>query len=292
MPHRTLDDKREQMINFLLENIVAKNVRRHGSDITFTDGRNRDYSISALSRQADFPFDFEEDPRIFDNDRKRLDTICEEIASVIQEKNDEGLIPGFVLLQADTDYSQLIEERTEFLVNHGHFLKQELPSHARPHTRWDIRTLDSFELALLQFYRHTEESLGKRSVKKIGVYNPRRVYHPELVYFNTKRGTIEAVWFADTSDPLKFKLDNCPVCKNPNEERYTHESCREEPAYTKYVMRRNEARYTNRIMVSRTRRSKDSRAGTQAEIGVRFKPTTIDNTKLDVPEGLYIAVVR
>ena len=282
MSHKTLDEKREEMIGFLLENIVAREIERQNNDIVFSDGVGRQFFIRTLSRQEDFPYNFEKDPTQFDNNRRILQAIYNEISFYIQRKNTEDYIPGFVLLQADTDFSQL-KDRTEQLVNRGHFLKQKLGPGKQ---YFDTRELDPIELALQQYYRHNSRNSGKR--RGIGWM----VYRPELIYFNPKKGIVEVVSFANVIDPSKFKDDNCPVCEKPNRPRYDHQPCKTEGAYLNYALRRDRARYEKRILISRKRRTIDSKCQKEAEKGLRFIPAELDSARLTLPSGQYLAVVK
>ncbi len=95
MPGTTLDQRREQMIRFLLENIVAREIKRVDNDVVFTDKRKfpdkreKRYYIKTLSKPDDLPYDFEIDSARFDNDGRRLHTICKAVASFIQEQNSQ-----------------------------------------------------------------------------------------------------------------------------------------------------------------------------------------------------------
>ena len=282
MPHKELDEKREEMVNFLLENIVAREIERQDNNIVFNDKAGRQFFIRTLSRQEDFSYEFEEDPRQFDNNRRELQAIYNQISFFIQEKNKEGLIPGFVLLQAETDFSQLTN-RTEQLVNRGHFLKQKI-SPGKPD--YDEKVLDPIELALQQYYRHNSRNSSKRR----GISG--LTYFPELIYFNPKKGIIEVVSFANVANPSEFKVDTCPICEKPNRARNDHQFCKAGRAYLAYALRRDRARYEKHILISRKRRNIDSGCETQAEKGAIFKPARLDHTKLTLPSEQYLAVVK
>ena len=279
---KTLHDKREQMVNFLLENIVAREIERQNNDIVFSDSVGRNFFIRTLSRQLDFSYDSREDPRQFDNDRRILQAIYDEISFYIQRKNTEEYIPGFVLLQAETDFSQL-KDRTEQLVNRGHFLKQKI-SPGKPD--FDTRELDPIELALQQYYRHNSRNSSKRR----GISG--LTYFPELIYFNPKKGIIEVVSFANVSDPSRFKVDRCPSCQNPNGEEYDHQACKGTKTYLRHALQRQEARYTKHILISRQRKPRSSTSKKEAERGLKFMPAELDSTKLTLPSEQYLAVVK
>ncbi|TKJ16946.1 hypothetical protein CEE44_00210 [Candidatus Woesearchaeota archaeon B3_Woes] len=281
MPHRTLHDKREEMIQFLLENIVGREIERIGNDIEFKGSADRKFFIKTLSKQAEFPYRFDDDPKHFDNDRRRLQAISNSISFFVQGKNTLGYIPGFVLLQADTDFSQL-KDRTQPLVNEGYFLKQKIDSEAH----YDERILDPIEVALYQFYHHNTRNSGKkRGIRGL-------TYFPELIYFNPKKGIVEVVSFAHVTDPCEFKDDNCPVCEKPNRSMHDHQPCKAGGAYVNYAKKRGVARYEKNILISRTRRIIDSTCQIEAEKGVRFMPAELSISKLTLPSEQYLAVVK
>ena len=274
------------MIKFLLENTVSRSIRRENKDIILTDNKGRNYFIKTLSKQEDFPYDFKKNLNNFDNDRARLNAIMQELRFFIYRKYQEGFIPGFVLLRADTDYDQL-KKRTKPIVNEGHFLKQALYRNIKPD--YDNKIMDPLEIVLQQFYRHN----GRNAHKRISGKKREKIYFPELVYFNSNHNNVEVVWFANTIDPSEFKDPNCPVCSNPNGEKYDHRPCRETKDYTNYVLQRNQARYSKLILSSRQRRSLESRCNTRSEKGLVWVPSGLDNSKLELPKGeTYIAVVK
>lgn len=280
--HKTLEEKREEMIGFLLENIVAKSIERKNNDIIFTDGKGIKYFIKTISRQSDFQYDFVEDPKSFDNDRLRLKRINGKVALFLELKS--GYVPGFVFLQADTDYSQL-DERTQNIVNNGSFLKQKLPTKSEPKPHFDRRVLDPLEIVIQQFYRTSDSRRGKTKMRE------NRTYSPELYYFNPKEQRIDVVWFSDVKDTNHFKRVNCPMCNKPN--GYDHTACREDQDYWRYAKARDEARYEKGIWVVKRRREIASRSQTEAEHGIVFEPTTVNGSYLGlVGRKLNLAVIQ
>jgi hypothetical protein len=281
---KTLKEKREQMIGFLLENIVAKDIERQGNDIVVSAFNGNQYFIKTVSKQKDFPCDFEEDPKKFDKDRERLRALFDEVGSFIEEKNTQGLIPGFVFLRAETDYAAM-QEKGKVLVNYGHFLKQELASDLNVKPDWDTKRLDPLELVVQQFYKRNSASQKQRRLRR-GV-----AYNPELNYFNTKENRLEVVWFGDVEDPQKFIDFSCPVCDLQDD--VDHSACKRKLAYREYVAERDEARYSKSIWTSKIRRSKESRCRSDAQKGIRLKQARLDDVKLHLPsKELYIAVVK
>jgi len=269
----TLEEKREQMISFLLENIVAKTIERQDDDIIFTDKKGIRYFIKTLSRQSDFQYDFQEDPKGFDKDRFMLRAIRDGIASFIESKGYH--VPGFIFLKADTDYSQL-KERTESPVNRGHFLKQKLPDKDSPKPYFDERKLDPLEIVIQQFYKNACSKIGKTRVNGYGLY------HPELYYFNPKQQIVDVVWFNDIGDPNKFKKEGCPICKKPNEPKYDHAPCREDQDYWKYAKAREAARYEKRMWAVKKKAHE-----------MVFEPATVKCSYLGLPDReLRLAVIR
>jgi len=287
MTVRKLKEKREQMIEFLLGNIIARSAERRGNDIVSRGYDGKDYLIKIFSRQADFKYDFKENPKTFDDDRRRLHAMKRGLASLVQDINSKGFIPGFVFLRAETDYPDPKEGGKA--VNHGYFLKQRGPRRGEKAPNKDVKRLDQLELVVQQFYRHNSANVDRRIISE----KNRLTYYPELIYFNTKEDQLEVVWFADTSDPEKFKKNYCPICDESNYKTYDHTTCRVDDRYRRYVASRNDARYTKRIMISMERGHRISARQTEAEKGVSFTHAELDTAKLKLPSrGLYIAMVR
>jgi hypothetical protein len=285
MEQRTLEEKREQMLEFLVNNIIANDVHREGNDVVFTGKGAKKFLIKTLSRQSDFKYDFEEDASKFDEDRRRLLVIKDGLVKLITDINQQGYVPGFVLLRAEADYSQITGERTTRLVNHGHFLKQLLPSEDNPKPRYNLKVLDPIELVMWHLYGSTISNDGKRIISKGDAYTP------EVLYFNTKKNTIEVACFADIADAKRFRSQYCPVCEHPNE-GYNHSPCKEMPEYIWYRQARERARYQKKLTVSTERTTLDSRTHVKSRKGVEFAPSLVMAGKLGLPQGeLYLATV-
>jgi len=280
----SLDEKRESMIEFLAGNIKGKNINREGNDVSYEAKNGTRFFIKTLSRQMEFPFDFVEEPNNFDEDRRRLRTLCSAVAEFIRGKNQQGYVPGFVFLAADTDYSQL-RNRTTSIVNHGHFTKQELPSHDSPKPHTDQKYLDPLELVVQQFYRFNNLNGNKKR------HAMRDVYVPEQTRFNPKTGIIEVVYFSDVKPSELGKMECCPACRKQNGEGISHMQCKETPDYIRYRAARYQERYQRDIMIALRRVPIDGKHQ-QVEKGISFVPAEVYSAKLQVPYPLKIAVVK
>jgi hypothetical protein len=290
---QTLDEKREQMIGFLLENIICRavlgkrQIKKDGIDVVFTDKEGQEYSIRTLSRQLEFPYSFENDPKRFDEDRRRLKAILDHVASFTREKNRQGYVPGFVFLAADTDFSQL-KERTTRIVNSGHFLKQVLPSDVDAKPSLDTRMLDPLELAVEQFYRNNEVCQKQRTSYAGSEY------YPGLIYFNAKKNGIDVVWFMDVADATEFRYAACPICKLTNGPQNDHSGCKRTKEYIdEFAKPRDIARYVKAIRIMKHRTEIESRCQSPAEKGVRFQAALLDAQQQYIAgETLYIALIK
>lgn len=303
MPKRTLNEKREQMTRFLFENIHTKVTRGKriievvGNDIAFTDRDGVEYFIKTLSKQSDFPYNFETNPRFFDNDGRKLDNLCEVVSSFIQEKNKEGFIPGFVFLRAETNYPKNGDGK---ITNHGYFLKQELRSNTNPSPTFDNKRIDHLEVIIRLFYKYNDCNINE----KLKIKNNDNIYFPELIYFNSKKniskaGTVEVIWFSHKANPSLYILENCPICENPNGDEYDHRPCKTSRKtkyqYIEYTKKRSEARYSKFIFRKKEKVPIKSRSKSRKKKGVRFQPVKlVSDTKLYLPHNkvLYIARVK
>jgi hypothetical protein len=287
MPHKSLEEKRAEMMQFLLENIVARSIQIEGQDVLFRGYNNVDFLIRAIANKSDFPYEFEKDPSRFDTDRDGLNAICRAAASFITETNENGLVPGFVLLRAEVDYPNLDARGTKR--NWGTFLKQKLPSDKCPHPSYDQKVITPLELVLSLFYKNNLRALTQNPLTRGD-----SVYYPELNYFNPKNGLLEVIRFADIEDPLKFRRNKCVVCRNPNERQFDHKSCKHDRRYIDEIKQRGDARYGKKTWISRQRAARTQKHTAKVE-GVRFKPFVLFNLEvLGIPkEKEYnIAVVE
>ena len=116
---KTLEEKREQMISFLLENIVVREINGKRMiedrsdkedmtyDIIFTAKNKEEYLIKTLSRQAEFPTGFVNNHVNFDEDRRALLTRLNELTDFIEDTKPalvlEELIGQFLLSQGSGD---------------------------------------------------------------------------------------------------------------------------------------------------------------------------------------------
>jgi hypothetical protein len=291
---KTLEEKREQMLGFLLENIVCKTkakkrqIERRGREIVFTDNRGVEYSVTTISRASDFPYDFDKNPARFDEGRRELVTITDQFGDFIDDKNRQGLVPGFVFLQSDTDFNQL-KERTTRIINRGSFLKQVTPSQLGLTGTYDCRFLTPLELSLENFYRNNSVCKDQKTTYAGSLY------YPGLIYFNPKENKLDIVWFMNTSDPSEFRnTAACNSCRLPNGPEYDHQACKRERNYIfDYVIPRDNARFGKAIRIMKQRRTLDSRCETQAEKGVRFMPADLIETRLYAPsEEVKVALIK
>ena len=301
MNHPTLEQKREQMINFLLENIVCREIERWGNDVVFEDHKRQKYLIKALSKPSDIPYDFEKDPKCIDNDADEVKAIEDAIKSHIVQTSPE-FVTGFVLLEADKDYDQL-NPRTKNNVNSIGFLQQDFPSpsESRHYYNRGNTKLKNIELALLRLYKNNNLNQNKRILAQ----SSSLIYYPELIYFRPKLErdgkvihdkALRNIYFADLADASRYEDVECPVCNKSNNQDNDHESCKQSKTYISYVRQRTYARYSKMFMISKERKpQKDSSLPLfdNAKPSIRFMPAVLNNTEISLPESKFsIAVLK
>ena len=296
MPRRPLKEKREEMIDFLLENTACKilngrrMIKRVGNDVVFTDKNGVEYYVKTLSRQADFPYEFTRKPGDRDEDRRRLLTAHRAVADFIDKRNETGLIPGFVLLRAETDYDEVGArvrfrragisnyrqlDQVDYFANFGHFLKQKLPCRDElvPHNH--TKVLDPLEFVLKEFYRNNNVNEERERNSREG-----NVYHPGLLYFNPKTGELEEVIFSDVDDPRRFIGLDCPACGEGD--NVSHKGCKRTRVYREHAQKRSRARYEKKVWAPRKRAEE-----------VRFQHAVVKPNGLPLPaDDLTIAVLE
>jgi hypothetical protein len=297
-----LQDKTEQMVSFLLDNIVGEDITRQDNDISFVVPSRKKgiqpirYLIKTLSRQSDFPFEFEEDKTGIDEDRRRLKTIKDTALKQVKDLNAQGITPGFVFLRAETDYSQVrarselkrlginlhelqqsvvrehLREYYKCFANYGHFLKQRLPSRENllPHN--DLKKIDPIELIFSHLYRFNDVNSQRQ---RTGHTRTDRTYYPGLLCFNTKEQRLEEAIFHDVDDARRYSGFACPICDTED-----HTQCKKTMAYRDAVLARNKARYEKHIWATRTRTS-----------DIRFRQAELDKAIFGIDDSLRIAVL-
>jgi hypothetical protein len=302
---QTIAEKKEQMIKFLLESIVGENITRDQEDILFTVPSRRkcvssvNYLIKLITKQSDFPYEFTKSSGKRDEDRRRLKKIKTSLLDLTRDMNRAGFIPGFVLLRAETDYSQ-VRARTELkrlginlnelrqnivkdhlkeyykcFANYGHFLKQKLPSSVDilPHN--DLKVIDPLELMLSFLYRFNSVN-SERTRERYQMQG--QIYHPGLLYFNTKEDRLEEVIFHDVDDATRFRNLECPSCHQKDAD---HTDCKKEKVYRNEVLARNRARYEKHMWATRV-----------IDSDIRFVQADLDHSAFGITDDLTVAVLE
>lgn len=285
MSKSQLQIRREQMTQFLLESIIGEHFTQDGNSILFSElGKRRGeeeklkYWIETISKPAEFPYEFQKDPKQFDNERRRLNALRLAIAQFILEKNQEGYVPGFVLLRAD------ILPDIRLMVRQNGFLKQKRPSKKGPEPRRGEVNIDPLEYVLSEYHRFNSLNDGYR------FDGDRGFYVPGGIYFNPTKGVIQDVQFRDSTNHCRYDLEECPVCEKPNGEDYDHEPCKKgenKLVYLNYVIERKKARFERRIRI-RVEREKIERINLfEVKGGMKFDPVTLDTRQLGLPDDYH-----
>ena len=294
MAERPLSEKREEMIEFLVDNIQG-DTARHGNDIVIAPkGNTPAVYVKTLSRQSDLPIEFEADDRRFDTGRDLLWTATNDtIADFVREKNKEGFLPAFVLLRSEVTHERLIEDADSDRLNYGHFLKQATfnPLKAKEKPKFNTAHLDPLEVMLTQWHRARK---GERSIKRQSRGN---TYYQELTYYDSKKKRLLVVYFSDIVDPAQYKSSACPVCLKPNEDRntgevYDHESCKKTWSYKlDYAKDRDIARFYKHWWGVKKRSAADSRR--KKEPQPEFREMKVDSRLVRMPGEHYrIAIIK
>lgn len=276
-----LAKRREEMFDFLESNIVAKNINPEKNILHFVDHKNQAYQIITISSEKELKnlieFKHQNDSTTLDNDREELKGMLEKIINYITKVNEEtDEIPGFVFLQSETDFKQSnIDERVDKLVNKIGFNKQQIGNNYFKRPFYDIRKFNQAELVLWALHQKTigENRTKPRYIKYKGFYLP------ELAQYNPNKKILEVSDYKHVFSPDEFKqVYRCPVCVAP--EGPDHSECKKDIEYTKYVMRRNKARYLKHIFINKERRDKVLGSKSK-ESGVRFKPVELERSFLE-----------
>lgn len=275
----SLEDKREMMFKFLLENIVVKTsnkkrlIEKKGSEIYFTSYKGEERVIKCFSKPEEVGFTFTSSRHKFDEDRRMLNEIHKYFLELINNYNKKGVIPGFIFLRAETDYTQF-SDRTNHLVNYGNFIKQFLPNEYLRKPLFDVKNLHPLFLAFGKAYMNSDKLKDK---KRLAVFRGSTLsydnksyvfYRPKGIVYNIKENRLEEIWTLKVGNLDITKLKNCPVCDHSNEEDYSHDSCKDSTKYLDYVKLREHLRYTLYIKHSKVRDKKIAFHSSQLEDSV------------------------
>lgn len=296
---RPLSEKREEMIDFILRNarketvsgIETVSTERLGNDVLvhMPAGKKNIY-VKTISRQQDSPYEFEQNPKNFDNEREKLRAINLTIADYVKYfkteacKNTLGgeYVPAFVLLGSEVDRKQVTDQRTSNLVNHGYFLKRVTKDN--PHM--NLIKMDPLELTLMYWHRLEKGKPPKKTQK-------RKQHMPGLTYFDPEYQEIVFAHFADKKNVPDYKRTECPVCYKKNGEA-DHTRCRENLTYKRdYASPRDEALYHKYWERQKTRTDIDREKEKGKVQGLEFRMMSVDTgiLKLDYKD-CEIAVIK
>jgi hypothetical protein len=298
---KRLTEKRTDMIDFLLENIICREISAEGDRVSFTGhdkdalGKFRKYCLRIISSPRDIPYDFKKDVCRFDEDRRELNAILDKLKESVAESNMQGIVPGFIFLRAEIERKAQANQAGKVIKNHGSFLKT--PEYNKENFPYYDRTdLSRIELAVHQLYKLNTRNWNGELNRARRVLRNGSVYIPELVYFNPNPrqgglGRVEAVAFADIVNPFAYLEDSCPICTRMNEDA-DHSECRETNRYLQYAKARNFARYSKIFCITRKVSGFDRRRRIKNKT-VGFSASRLLNEKISLPEGeFYIATLR
>lgn len=276
-----LAKRREEMFDFLESNTVAKKIEKENNIFQFVDHKNNLHQIIAISGEQELKnlinFSYEHDSTLLDNDRRELLGMLEKIIDYVIDINEKtDATPGFVFLQSETDFKQSnIEQRVDKLVNKRGFNKQQVGNNYFQRPFYDIRKFNQAELIIWALHQRTigENATKPRYIKHKGIYLP------ELAMYNPNKKILEVSDYKHLFSPNQFKETNrCPVCVAT--EGPDHQECKKEIEYTKYVIRRSNARYLKHIFINKQRKDKVL-GSTSNESGIRFKSVELNKQFLE-----------
>lgn len=274
----TLGEKRKDFHNFLSTNIITRSIKQEDNQFKFNYQKNK-FNINAISKDGDLDkilnYEFYNDSRYLDNDRRKLIAKYEALVDYVIKENEEGIVPGFIFLRPDIDFNQVpLAKRVTRIVNPTGFGKQQLQNKYSSIPFNDARKLSQSELVVWALHLHTKESENKTiNIPQKGTY---------LLgtnYYNFKEKRVEEYAFRHTGDYKKYKItNNCVWCNKGNKE-VDHQECKESSTYKLSAMQRKEARQFKDIIIPKKRfpKIKNSR---NTDDGVRFIAIELDKEKI------------
>lgn len=309
---------RKEMLDFIVSNLVAKEINQSERFIELIDYRENPFLIIPYSSRLnefvkDTGFDKVTDDTILDRDRANLFGISVYLLNYISEINrgislpEDGLLmdyvntmkglnivsnpitPVFMLQQSNTDFSQTsYDKRYDKIVNRGgNFNKQELGTKINPKPSLSTRKLGELELVLWMLGQKTNRNFNKTEQKYI-----EHGFLPATYVFNPNIGSIQENWYKHQKARIKiggisklvdykyFQNDlPCPVCQNYSGE-VDHSGCRDpnNEGYNKY---RQYVKSRNQARYSKT--LKIMKNIHEREIGSRDKNKGIRLDSLRLP---------
>lgn len=307
-----IGEQREQMLDFLVDSLVAKEINQEGNLIELIDYKNQPFLIVPYSFSCkDFSIetDFQEvkDSTNIDNDRLNLMKMSAFLLNYISQINqgsaipEEGLLkdyidtlkgtkikpkpitPFFILQQANTDFNQVPEEnRYDVRVNRaGNFNKQELGTKFNPKPLFSSRKLSKLELVIWSIHQRTN-----RQFSPTERYNIEKGFLPCTYVFNPKRGNLQENWYKNKRVRVMTEEGRmyvgyeafqgetvCPSCKVFSDDA-DHSNCKQTKEYRDYVLARNKARYNKILKIMRDRQTKEPNSR-DSKKGIRFEPVQI-----------------
>jgi len=305
----------EEMVDFIVSNLVAKKVNQEGRFIEVIDHKDNPFLIVPYSSATkefveDTGFHPTNNPDIVDNDRVNLYLMTAHLFNFIRDVNigfalpEGGLLqdyigfiktlkhgekpvtPIFILQQSDTDFSQVsLTGRVDTIVNRaGNFNKQVLGTKHTPKPFFSKRKLLPLELALWGIYQHTDRELSPTERRYNG-YG----FLPSTYVFNPKAGHIQENWYKHGTVRVKtptgwkdkdyrfFREDPfSPKCIFSSEDANNKLDKKSKP-YRNYVIARGEARYSKTLCIMNERHERQIGSHNDEE-GIRFNPVHVSSS--------------
>ncbi len=235
--------RREEMYDYLEDNLNATFRLKNAFYL-------ENHAIFALSKQKEVfkLLNFKEEtknPFEIDLDKKNLNELYAKLVKYVILHNESGLIPGFILLQAKTDFVQAKKnKRKDTIVNQLGFNKQILESEKSSKTFFDKRKLTPVEFTLLTLMQQSNQEeiyiphKGKYE-KELATYNPNK----HLLEINAYKSRIQV-------DPILVNsVDSCYNCGRVENFRESHEKCKKTNKYLSAVIERTKERYHRNLLI-------------------------------------------
>jgi hypothetical protein len=308
-----IGEQREQMLDFLVNNLVAKSINSEDGLVELIDYKDQPflvvpYSFACKDFSGETRFKEVKDNTLVDNDRVNLFRMTAFLLNYISQINkgiaipEEGLLhdyietlkgtkikpkpitPVFILQQANTDFNQVPKEnRYDVRVNRGgNFNKQVLGTKFNPKPLFSSRKLSKLELSIWSIYQKTDRQFTRNEENSM-----KDGFLPCTYVFNPKVGFLQENWYKHmqarmNTDEGRVSVDYrnfrsepiCPSCE-VFAEGVDHTACKSTKEYRNYVITRNKARYNKMLKIMDVRKAKDPESRNSVK-GIRFEPVAID----------------
>lgn len=296
--NRTLAQRRSEMLEFMVENTLGTTHleignRELGNYRLLVEGEQQPFFIQLLSRPMDFfdllRFRYFSPSREIDTNRDNLLRLYQKWCQYVVDINEADLIPGTVLLQSETNFSESqLDEKSVPLINKIGFLHQVTSNKWQTEVIYNRRVLGLTDRVLHELFLHPENPLSQSQTG---------TFRRELSMFNINKGFLEVNALREPAEKeeLTFydtlqgsRKDYCVVCEEV-EKLYNHKECKDTRTYQKHASH-----------IAKIRYQRDNYIFKQRSENIEFETFALDkeHLKLMLPrrklarDNYYIASVK